>query len=159
MAPALGTALLGPAGGFIGNMIGRKLGLTADELVNREEFTDDEYAKIKEIEATLEIELRKAATDDIQNVNRTMQSEARSEHWMQWSWRPFIGFVTGVTFLLTSMFVCFAMYKAVIAGNATMMSHIPAVVGNMTMLFSIPGAILGVASWHRGQEKRIKAGR
>jgi len=38
------------------------------------------------------------------------------------------------------------------------MQMIPQVIFNFTTLFGIPGAILGLASHHRGKEKRLKAG-
>lgn len=30
--------------------------------------------------------------NEMESVNKTMREEAKSEHWLQWSWRPIIGF-------------------------------------------------------------------
>lgn len=38
------------------------------------------------------------------------------------------------------------------------MALIPQLIGAMAALFATPMAILGVASWHRGKEKRALAG-
>ncbi len=43
-----------------------------------------------------ELAINKATLDfqtrAMEAVNATMQAESKSEHWMQWSWRPSIGF-------------------------------------------------------------------
>ena len=37
------------------------------------------------------------SNDALGTVNTTIQTEAKSEHWMQWAWRPCFGFMTCAT--------------------------------------------------------------
>lgn len=95
--------------------------------------------KLKEIAANLEEGENKVEIAALQYVNQTMQAEAKSEHWMQWSWRPFVGFIFGITFIGVYFILPLAkITPPVIPANAWLMI----------------GAVLGVASWHRGAEKR-----
>lgn len=93
-------------------------------------------------------------------VNATMRAEAASEHWPQWSWRPFWGFASGVAFLAVSVLCCWLGFDAVKARDMVAIGMIPQLVASFATLFAIPGAILGVASWQRGKEKieAVKAG-
>lgn len=51
-------------------------------------------ATIKAQELSNQIE--ETYAKELESVNVTMREEAKSEHWMQWSWRPTIGFVFGL---------------------------------------------------------------
>ena len=87
-------------------------------------------------------------------VNATMVAEAQSEHWPQYSWRPFWGFISGFAFLLVVIMICVIIVIAVRNGKAEILGIIPAIISAFTALFAIPGAILGVSAWHRGKQKR-----
>jgi len=100
------------------------------------------------------VELQKKAMDhelDMANielqqlaaVNATMQAEAKSEHWPQYSWRPYNGFLFGTAVVLIYFLlpVCD--------------KPVPEVPEWIWMGWA---AILGVATWDRGKEKRAKAG-
>lgn len=101
---------------------------------------------------------RTQASADIMTVNATMQAEGKSEHWAQWGWRPYWGFASGTAFAFVCGLVCYLGYEAVLSRDQNALRMIPDLVGAFAMLFSVPGAILGVASWHRGKQKRIAAG-
>lgn len=87
-------------------------------------------------------------------VNRTMQVEATSEHWPQYSWRPFWGFASGAAFVFVISLCCYLGYRAVLGGKPEALAMVPQLVTAFSTLFAIPGAILGVTAWHRGKEKR-----
>lgn len=87
-------------------------------------------------------------------VNITMQAEAKSEHWPQWSWRPFWGFSSALAFLFVAGLCCVLAYQAILGGRPESIAMIPQLVAAFATLFTIPGAILGVTAWHRGKEKR-----
>lgn len=87
-------------------------------------------------------------------VNQTMQAEGRSEHWMQWAWRPLWGIISAFAFLLVVILCGVLAIIGIVAGKAEALVMIPQLVMAFTGLFSIPGAILGVTAWHRGKEKR-----
>jgi hypothetical protein len=153
IAPVLGTALGGPAGAVIGSLISKKLGRSVED-IETHGLSEGEELALVDLQNTLKLELAKLGSQDIKEVNETMREEAKSEHWMQWAWRPFIGFCTGIAFLGTVIFVGVLCYRALFKGDGGALEHIPAIIGAFTMLFSVPGSILGVASWHRGLMKR-----
>ena len=82
-----------------------------------------------------QLELERIASQDMASVNKTMQTEATSEHWPTYSWRPFIGFMFGA--YIGSMWVLPLFGKAPVALSP-----------DLTLAV---GAILGVASWYRGR--------
>ena len=90
-----------------------------------------------------ELKLKQVEAANLATVNATMRSEAKSEHWPQYSWRPFNGFLYGIAVVLI-YFVLPAMSRPV-----------PPVPQFIWMGW---GAILGVATWHRGKAKRAAAG-
>jgi hypothetical protein len=101
-----------------------------------------------------ETELARISMELVRTVNKTMQTESQSEHWIQYSWRPFWGFVSAFSFLVLVIFVCVLAWRAITKADANAMAMIPQLVFNFTTLFAIPGAILGVTAWHRGKQKR-----
>lgn len=104
------------------------------------------------------VKLEELDVERLAVVNQTMQAESKSEHWVQYSWRPFWGVVSALAFLGLVIAVGVLAYEAIQKGNQNAMVMIPQLISSATMLFGIPAAILGVASWHRGKEKRIRAG-
>lgn len=76
----------------------------------------------------------------LEAVNRTMQAEAKSEHWAQWLWRPIVGFT----------------FAAIIINNYVLMPYlqnylqpivIPSEVWNALLM------VLGVSAATRGWQK------
>jgi Holin of 3TMs, for gene-transfer release len=92
----------------------------------------DHEARMEEVKA------KKLAT-----VNATMQVESKSEHWPQWLWRPFNGFLFGIS--IVSIYFILPICKV----------PVPAV---PEWIWIGWGAILGVTTWDRGKEKRAAAG-
>lgn len=97
--------------------------------------------QVAQLEQAVVLASLQVQTSVIQAVNQTMQVEAKSEHWMQWSWRPTFGF-TGASILINNYILVpyFVKYGVVII-------PVPMEVWMMLM------AVLGVAAWTRGQEK------
>jgi len=95
--------------------------------------------KAMEHEARLaDIDARKLAT-----VNGTMRAESKSEKWPQYSWRPFNGFLFPVAVIL--IYFVLPMCKATVPDVSY-------------WVWAGWLSILGVATWDRGKEKRVKAG-
>jgi hypothetical protein len=119
-------------------------------ITGKEPVSDGTRLRLEEIAVQLELaELALPAA-----VNQTMQVEAGSEHWPQYSWRPFWGFISGFAFLFVVVLCCVLGYNAVIDKNPDALRMIPDLVTAFATLFAIPGAILGVTAWHRGALKR-----
>ena len=148
-APLLGTLLGGPAGAAVGAMVASALGTgaTPDEVSQALAVNPDAAVKLKQIEATRQVDLQQlvvqaeqnrlaAETSTILAVNATMQSEAKSDHWPTYSWRPFVGFVFGVMFL--GVYFVLPLMKMPVPTVPT------------EAWFAI-GGVLGVASWFRGK--------
>lgn len=166
-APLLGSALGGPLGGGLGSLVASVFGAESepDKIMAAIQADPNAAVKLQEIESQERVRLREIVADQtkvslqeetkrLQSVNETMRNEAKSEHWLQWAWRPLWGVISAAAFFVVSSFVCYLAYKAVMEGEPAAMQMIPQLIGSMTMLFGVPGAILGVASWHRGKAKR-----
>ncbi len=126
-------------------------------------------AKFKEMVLTYQFKFEQEKTKQIEAVNRTMQAEAKSEHWMQWAWRPFNGFLFGITLFLgyivpalTNVWLAAGGYtnKIITAAPFEGMAPIVNEVARTVPYAQIPefvlvawGAILGVTSWWRGKGK------
>lgn len=139
--PILGGALGGPGGAAIGKMIASAVGANSEQPEDIMAAMTQNYealVKLREIEAQLALGMRQADSNDLAAVNATMQAEAKSEHWAQWSWRPFNGFAFG-----TTMFGCYFVLPLL----EQPVPNVP------FEAWAAWGAILGVASWWRGKAK------
>lgn len=94
--------------------------------------------KVLEFEKDIEIATNQFQSSVIASVNATMQAEAKSEHWIQWSWRPFFGF-TGAAILINN----YILLPYLVQFGAVRID-VPMEVW-MTIM-----AVLGVAAWTRG---------
>lgn len=98
-------------------------------------------------------------TKRLQTVNATMQAETKIGDPWSAKWRPFWGFTSAVAFVLAIIGIIVLAAYAISTGKSDLLKEIPSLIFQLAALFSIPGAILGVASWHRGQMQRITAGK
>lgn len=128
-------------GGALGETVS-KIGDTVKKFVTTDKDRlelDNELARIKAEadQKAQEIGVRYAEIDakNIENVNKTMQSEAAAEHWPTYTWRPFLGFVFGL--YIASMFILPLFGVRPVEMSAD--------------LVLVVGAILGVASFYRGK--------
>ena len=108
-------------------------------ITGKDAIPGDLQVQLEEIAARLEEGENAVEMATIESVNRTMQAEAKSEHWMQWAWRPFVGFIFGFTF--------FGVYFILPLAKIPL----PTIPSEAWLML---GAVLGVASWHRGAQKR-----
>lgn len=97
--------------------------------------------KVAELEANLNLAVLQTESALVQAVNSTMQAEAKSEHWLQWSWRPMFGY-TGAGILINNYILLPYFAK---------LGIVPITVPSEVWLMLM--AVLGVAAWTRGQEK------
>jgi hypothetical protein len=172
IAPLLGTALGGPGGAAIGTLVGEVLGTDEqpDNIAKAlENVTPDQRARLIEIQEQNRADLQKLTlqkvisdnqlhADTIKDVNATMRTEAQQGHEWSGAWRPVWGFVSAGAFGVSVAGIFILAGIAIGNDNTELLGKIPTLISQLTFLFSIPGAILGVASWHRGQKQRIEAG-
>jgi len=155
-APLLGGALGGPGGAAIGTMMASMFGVENDSAAIYQAVQSDPQAAVKLRELELrhkerleELQMESARIDTeerlgtIREINQTMRAESKSEHWLQYSWRPVNGFAFAAAILL----IYFALP---LAGKTP--PDVP------QWIWIGWGTILGVTTWDRGKEKRIIAG-
>lgn len=149
--PFIGTALGGPLGGMAADFIGSKLGIPQASVDTVKQVLSGmdpaQIAQYKQSDDDFRIKMSQMGYDSIEKleelnanvvieVNKTMQAEAASEHWPTYSWRPFCGFVFGITFFGTYFILPLA--------------HISPPTIPSEAWIAI-GGILGVASFFRGK--------
>jgi hypothetical protein len=155
-APMLGALIAGRAGAAVGAMIASGLGVgnNPSDVQTALATNPDAAVKLAQIEKDRQVELQQlivqaeqnrlaADTSAILAVNTTMQTEAKSDHWPTYSWRPFCGFVFGVMF--GGCYFVLPLLKL----------PVPVVPTEAWMAI---GGILGVASYFRGKAQAISAG-
>ena len=97
--------------------------------------------KVAELSATLEKASIDFQSSVLASVNATMQAEAKSEHWMQWAWRPCFGF-TGAGILVNNYILLPYFAK---------LGVVPIAIPSETWLMI--AAVLGVSAYVRGRDK------
>jgi hypothetical protein len=134
-----------------------------------ENVTPDQRARLLEIQENNRAELEKLAlqkaiaetegdASGIREVNQSIRMEAQQGHPWSGAWRPFWGFASAIAFTIAIMGIFILAAYAIKKGDAKMLGYIPTLTIQLAALFAIPGAILGVASYHRGIKQRIEAG-
>jgi len=129
---------------------------TDDQIMERIAQDPKLFAELKIYAMKQELELEQERTKSLEIVNKTMQSEAMSESTAQRSWRPFNGYMFGITLfcdyfvsqivmILTSTVGTDGVAKIIFTWN-----HIPA---SVYVLWSM---VLGVTAGSRGIEKVAK---
>ena len=157
IAPTIGS-LFGPLGTAGGLAIKAVLGLSPEASGNEIQealLNPDSQVKIKQMEYDYKASQAQAEAVKIQAVNTSIQAETKSEHWMQWAWRPFNGFLFGITLFLN--YAIPALINALIIPFLSV-PHAPITPGVIPeMVFTAWGAVLGVAAWTRGMQKANQA--
>ncbi|MDH5525560.1 MAG: holin family protein [Desulfobulbaceae bacterium] len=101
------------------------------------------FLELQRLAMDHEVKLHRIEAQKMATVNATMQAEAKSEKWPQYMWRPFNGFLYGLAVI--------AIYFLLPLAGKTV-PDVP------QFIWIGWGAILGVTTWDRGKEKRVKVG-
>ena len=149
-----------PGGSFVQKIVADLFGVNnnPDDVYKAlQSASPDKFIELLKIQNQNKTDLEKLKlqtdADIIDDVNKTMQVEATSEHWVQYAWRPFWGFISAIAFFYVCVLCGLLSWKAVGSNNTNAMNMIPQIITNFSLLFSIPAAILGIASWQRGIAK------
>lgn len=165
LAPTAATLLGGPLAGMAVKFLADKLGAPAATVdavttaLSSLNETPEGRIKLAEIDAALRthaidagIDLERLAVTNAADVNKTMQTEAGSEHWPTYSWRPSIGFAVAINVLMTSLTVALAYVMVIFMDRKPdVLNYLPAMIGAMAALVAVVAPILGIASWFRGK--------
>lgn len=163
VAPILGGLLGGPAGASVGTLIATTLGVeNKPEAVSEALRINPEIAfKLAELESNQKVKLEELAvsvaikeydsiTQNMGDVNKTMQEEVKSEHALTYSWRPLIGIAVAFNVAVSSIIVLVA-YIASMSGHSEMLNSLPMVLGALAAINTSVLPILGIASYFRGK--------
>lgn len=83
MTPIIGDLIQNTVGKVVGKLVDKYLPPALSDK-EKEEF------RLKAMELALEGD--KNLQSQLETINATMREEAKSEHFLQWSWRPLIGY-------------------------------------------------------------------
>lgn len=171
-APLLGTLLGGPAGAAVGAIVSSTLGVEnkPEAVLEELQANPEALVKLREVEARRHVELEALAVDQVKaelaavgqlssDINKTMQAEAVSEKWPQYSWRPAIGFSVAVALFFSTLTVLVSYLAAIFYNRPEALSHLPGILAAIAGVIGMASPILGIASWFRGKEKIEKVGR
>ena len=111
--------------------------------------TPELITKFQEQMNNLTVQLYQEDTERMGLVNKTMQSESVSGSWAQRSWRPFNGFLFGITIWFD--YFGTTLLQAIL-NKEFVWTHVPMPV------YVLWAAVLGVTAYTRGKEKvnRVK---
>lgn len=103
------SVLLKKIGGIglnVGASIADGLGFKVTDALKAAGVIKDPAAEVATLNAmqALEKDLADQDTQRIQAVNSSMQMEAKSEHWLQWAWRPLFG-LAGALVIFNNYFI------------------------------------------------------
>ncbi len=177
-SPMLASAVAGPLGPIAGgaiSLVTSALGMdensTPIQVLQEITKNPGKLNELKKLEENNKQEIQKMLIESgrvrmqeeskrILTVNQTMQAEAKSEHWIQWSWRPVWGLVSAASFMGVIILIGIICYQAISKDNLPALNAIPLIIGAFTTLFSIPAGILGIAAYGRNKlkEKQLTMG-
>ena len=99
-----------------------------------------------------EVQFQQMAVQNADDVNKTMQAEAASEHWPTYSWRPFIGFSFGLLGLIAGGTAAVSYIGVMFFQvNPQVLAQLPALIGAEAGIMATMAPVLGIASWFRGK--------
>jgi len=153
-APSLINKLIGPKAGEVAEkVVGVAMsiaGASDPEAAHDRIISDPKlHLEFEKGMMDLQLALYQEDTKRLGMVNETMRAEAQSKSWSQRTWRPFNGFLFGIT-LFCDYFVAqivFMALKAKYTGFAFTWEHIP------PSVYMLWATVLGVAAGTRGWEK------
>ncbi len=171
IAPAI-SSVLTVAGGPVGAVAGAALSAVSNAVLGHPNGTPDQVAqaiqaglppesvvKLQQADSEFKLSMEQQVTAQlgqrVQNasdINATMQTEAKADHWPTYTWRPVLGFSMALDLVLTSVTVMVCYIGVMFFGvKADVLAYLPMMIGAMSALLAIPAPILGVASWFRGK--------
>jgi hypothetical protein len=98
-----------------------------------------------------EDDFEKLAVQNAEDINKTMQTEAASNHWPTYSWRPAIGFAVALAVTLVVLTVFLAYGAVIFTGNDKGLAQLPGILAAVAGIIAVVSPILGIASWYRGK--------
>ncbi|MBI5328868.1 MAG: hypothetical protein HZB80_11370 [Deltaproteobacteria bacterium] len=124
-------------GDLIQATVGKVVGKLADKYLPAS-LSEKEKEEFRLEAEKLALEEYKIAASVNSGINQTMREEAKSEHWIQWSWRPLIGYTFALTIINNYVLMPYFKLQPIIIPDG---------------IWSAMLVVLGVAAGTRGLEK------
>ena len=120
------------------------LDVSPEYIINTLKSNSEYQLKFHTAANALLIELYAEDTKRLESVNETMRFESRSVSLAQRLWRPFNGFLFGITIWCDYFLAPIAL---TIAKSDVTLTHVP------MEIYLLWSSVLGVTAWSRGKEK------
>lgn len=166
-AKLLGEAIPVPGAEAVADMAADALGADKEpEAMARAMNNDPESAaKLKKLEQDHKEQMKRLAlqaaenrmaaeTERVQAVNKTMRAGYDANVY----WRRAWGWISAIAFGGFVAVYAAVAYMAVTQGQTELLGMLPQLASAATTLFAVPMAVLGVAEWQSGKERRALAG-
>ncbi|WP_447926933.1 3TM-type holin [Vreelandella sp. EE27] len=158
MAPLLGSALGGQAGGAVGTLAARALGVKATPEAVKQALGDpDATLKLQRLEneheQTLTRMILEAESARLTEVNQTMRAEAASCDPFVRRWRPTFGYLTALAWVIQGVAIAWS-----IVASPEHAGIVAQAITALTPMWGIALAMLGVNATCRSKDKQVAAG-
>lgn len=125
---------------------------TGDEAIKAMQADPNLVLAYRQAVLAQELEFQRLAVTNAADINKTMQSEAASEHWPSYSWRPAIGFSFALLAILGGLTAAASYIGVMFFGiKPEVLSYLPGMLGAEAAIMATMAPVLGVASWFRGK--------
>ena len=155
-APLLGTLVGGPAGTAVGGLIAAALGVEEkpEAIAEALRTNPDAAIRLQQLEQEHQRELQRmkieADTAQITQINKTMRAELGHDGWFKSGWRPFIGWIVGLSFGGLMAGLIYALFA--------MPANAGDIIAEATIVLTTMLAVLGINISHRSGDKRSSIG-
>ncbi len=165
-APLLGMLVGGPAGPAVGALIAATLGTgsspdavhaalvnNSDAIVKLQQLENDRQLRLQELVTDQAKTLILAEQGNMTDVNKTMQSEAASDHWPTYTWRPLLGMAVAFNTVAAGalVLIVFGPVMFGVQAAAAAVASLPTALGALAGINATVLPVLGIASWFRGK--------
>jgi hypothetical protein len=127
-------------------------GLSPDAITALQKADNDFKVQMAQITAATDQASIKADSVAISDINTTIQTEAKADHWPTYSWRPFVGFCFGLLGVASGVTVAGA-YVGVMFFHTdpSVLAQLPGMLGAEAAVMATMAPVLGIASFFRGK--------
>lgn len=126
-----------------------------NKLIDADTRAKELQEKLAEVQLQVNSALEQEYTKQQAQVNETMQTEDKSEHFLTYSWRPVIGYIFGGQCLLITAAITFIGIRIGMGYDMPKdaINNLSGLFQSLFVLFGAEGTILGAASIFRGMKQ------
>lgn len=163
IAPVVGAALGGPAGGAVGALVSRALGVesspealagvtaNADQRIELQRIEQEHKREILSLTLNAQAKAEAEQTAQLQATQETMRAELQTQGIYKSGWRPMVGWVLAYAFAALATGLTWVMISDP--------SQFPQIVDTAIALIIVMGPVLGLNLRERTKSLQVRAGR